>query len=114
LLLGIKRLRFGDKHEPLTAEEKETTEWRGELSDFLRELSDWDGSSEQSKADYVNQKSVLFMGLLELDLPRETRDAVLENFVAFLREPDLQRESRIEWFWHVRRLLNWSRAEGLS
>ncbi len=110
-LLGIKRLRFGDKQESLTAEEKETTEWRGGLSDFLRELSDWDGLSERSKMDYINQKSVLFMGLLELDLPRETRDAVLENFVAFLREPDLQRESRIEWFWHVRWLLNWTRSE---
>jgi hypothetical protein len=40
------------------------------------------------------------------------RDAVLENFVAFPREPDLQRESRIERFWHVRWLLNCSRSEG--
>jgi hypothetical protein len=111
-LLEIKRLRFGDKQEQLTAEEKETTEWRGELADFLRELSDWDGSSEESRTDYINQKSVLFMGLLELDLPREMRDTVLDNFVAFLREPDLQRESRIEWFWHVRWLLNWSRSDG--
>jgi hypothetical protein len=111
-LREIKRLRFGDKEEPLTAEEKETTEWRRELTDFLRELSDWDGSSERSKADYINQKSVLFIGLLDMGLPQETREAVLENFVAFLRETDLQRESRIEWFWHVRWLLNWSRSEG--
>lgn len=111
LLLGIKRLRFGDKREPLTPEEKETTEWRRGLAEYLAALSDWEGSSEQTASDYINQKSVLFGGLLSLDLSPEAREKVLADYLAFLREPGLARDSRVEWYWHVRRLADWARAQ---
>jgi ribosomal 50S subunit-associated protein YjgA (DUF615 family) len=40
------------------------------------------------------------------------REKVLADYVAFLREPDLRRGSRIEWFQHVKRLNDWARSQG--
>lgn len=111
LLLDFKRLRFGGGEEELAEEEKAKTEWRRELTEYLGRLSDWEGSSEGTRQDYINQKSVLFDGLLDLELSPELRESVLADYVAFLREPDLRRESRIEWFQHVRRLADWANSQ---
>ena len=111
LLMDIKHLRFGGREEELKSEERETTEWRRELTDYLAALSDWNGSSEPASQDYINEKSVLFNGLLELATAPEVREKVLADYVAFLREPDLRRESRIEWFHHVKRLNEWARSQ---
>lgn len=111
-LIDIKRLRFGGGQEALKPEERESTEWRRELTEYLTALSDWEGSSEPTSQDYVNEKSVLFGSLLELSTAQEVREKVLADYVAFLREPDLRRESRIEWFQHVKHLDEWARSEG--
>jgi len=108
LLLGVKSLRFGGGQEPLKPEQRESTEWRRELTEYLAALSDWNGSSEPTSQDYINEKSVLFHALLELATAAEVRGKVLADCVAFLREPDLRRESRIEWFRHVKRLDEWA------
>lgn len=110
-LLDFKHLRFGGGERQLTAEETANTEWRRELADYLAALSDWEGSSEPASQDYINEKSVLFSGLLELSTEPEAREKVLADYVAFLREPDLRRESRIEWFQHVKRLHEWARSQ---
>ena len=110
-LMDIKRLRFGGGDEALKPEERESTEWRRELAEYLAALSDWEGSSEPTSQDYINEKSVLFYGLLELATAPEMREKVLADYVAFLREPDLRRESRIEWFRHVKRLDDWARSQ---
>lgn len=111
LLMGIKQLRFNGIEER-KPEEKETTEWRRELTEYLVSLSDWDGSSEPTTQDYFNEKSVLFEGLLEIATAPETREKVLSDYVSFLREPDLRRESRIGWFQYVKRLGDWARSQG--
>lgn len=111
LLLDFKNLRFGGGQEELAADEKAKTEWRRELTEYLGALSDWEGRSEDTRQDYINQKSVLFDGLLDLELSPEMREKVLADYVAFLREPDLRRESRIEWFQHVKRLALWANSQ---
>lgn len=112
LLLDFKHLRFGGGERQLTAEETANTEWRRELADYLAALSDWEGASEPTSQDYINEKSVLFSGLLQLATEPEVREKVLADYVAFLREPDLRRESRIEWFQHVKSLHEWARSQG--
>jgi hypothetical protein len=111
LLMDFKGLRFGGGERQLTAGEMARTEWRRGLSEYLARLSDWEGHSEEMTSDYINQKSVLFDGLLDLELVPEMRERVLADYVAFLREPDLRRESRIEWFQHVKRLAVWANSQ---
>lgn len=100
-LATIKSLRFGNSTKLLTDADRESAEWRVKLNDFVNDLAAWRKEDEQSEEDYFHQKSHLYVSLLDLIPPGPTRDGVLRKYVAFLNEFDLQRGSRIEWFWQA-------------
>lgn len=106
LLLKVKQLRFGGGEKPLTIAERLEPKWELKLTEFLNALSDWDRRGEAAEADYFQQKAVLYEALLELVPSTETREQILREYVAFLGQPAMQQESRIQWFWHVARLLD--------
>jgi hypothetical protein len=101
LLTEIKKLRFGSGKEPLADAEKRTGKWLAELDDFLKDLANWSKEDEKSEEDYFHQKCHLYSTLVELTPESSTRDEVVSSYVAFLNEFDLQRGSRIEWFWQA-------------
>jgi hypothetical protein len=109
LLIKIKALRFGHDQksggQPLTPEERGTVEWREQAAQFLNALAAWESGHEKSEADFFHQKAVLFSGLIELIPPGDLRDRVLHSFLDFLRQNRMQRESRVEWFFHARQLM---------
>jgi hypothetical protein len=126
LLRGLRELRFGPMEKQLAAQaekktvpalteaEKDSLEWKQRLTEFLRELRDWKVSHEASEADYFHQKCVTFGALIELAPAGPTRENLLLEYMAFLRENHFQRESLIEWFFHVReffRRLSYSKGE---
>lgn len=104
LLRDIKKLRFGDKTERLSAEERTTFGWSAQLADFLKELESWKPDADDA-GDFFHQKSVLYEGLIELTLAGPERSRIIDSFVKFMGQNYFQRESRIEWFWHVNHLL---------
>ncbi len=107
-LSKIKRLRFGppESKTPLSIMERvETADWRAEVDDFLKGLAAWHKEDEKSEEDYFHQKCSLYVSLLGLIPPGQSRDYALRSYVTFLDEFDLQRGSRIEWFWHASPLL---------
>jgi hypothetical protein len=109
LLRKIKELRFGAGQEGLSEAERRTSQWEAKLAEFRNELADWDERAEATTEDYFHQKCVLYWGLLELVPPGATQDQVLADYVAFLHQPALQQDSPLEWFMHVRDLLDLSR-----
>jgi len=109
LLLKAKELRFGTGEKPLTMAERLEPKWELKLTEFLNLLSDWDRRGESAETDYFHQKAVLYEVLLELVPSAQTRERILREYVAFLGQPAMQQESRIQWFWHVTPLLGGTR-----
>jgi hypothetical protein len=109
LLRKIKELRFGTGQEALGEAERKTPQWEARLLEFRNELADWDERAEATEEDYFHQKCVLYWGLLELVPPGAAQDQVLADYVAFLHRPTLQQDSPLEWFMHVKDLLDLSR-----
>ncbi len=126
LLKGLKELRFGPWEKQLAAQaekksvpalteaERDSLEWKQRLNEFLREWRDWKASDEASQADYFHQKCVVFGGLIELAPSGLTRDQLLLEYMAFLRQNHFQQGSLIEWYFHARdlfRLLSSNQGE---
>jgi hypothetical protein len=105
LLTKIKELRFGSANTPLTAAERDALDWRAKLDDFMKDLADWRKEDEKTEEDYFHQKCVLLRGLIEMIPQKTTREEVIRSLMEFLNSYDLQRASRIEWFWQARFLL---------
>lgn len=105
LLMRVKELRFGSANTQLTSTDKETLDWQAKLDDFMKDLADWKKEDEKTEEDYFHQKCTLYRSLIETIPQKPTRDEVIRNFMEFLNGCDLQRGSRIEWFWQARFLL---------
>jgi hypothetical protein len=106
LFRTAQELRFGMADEPQTEEERNDPKRVDKLTAWLNAMSDWRGDGEASEADYFNEKCVLYQLLLEVWPARgPAADALLREYVAFLRQPARQQENRAEWLLHVRRLV---------
>jgi len=91
--------------EPLSFEDRQSSEWQYQLSDFLREMAGWKPEHEASKADYFHQKCRLFNELLELSPNSDMRLRIIDEYMAFLEQNRFECESFIEWYQHVSDLL---------
>jgi hypothetical protein len=109
LLTDVKRLRFGEGEEPLTAAAKSTSDWSAQLTDFLTELEAWSPDGETA-ADYFVQKSILYEGLIDVIPNGPDRSKAIDSFVGFLEQNAVQTTSPIEWFLPVNQLLSGARA----
>jgi hypothetical protein len=110
LFRTAQELRFGLADEP-EPDEGRVDPKRGEkLLAWLNAMADWRASGETSEADYFEQKCVLYQLLLEAG-PNEgpAGATLLAEYVAFLRQPARQQESRAGWLLHVQRLLGSTR-----
>jgi len=91
--------------EPLSFEDRQSSEWQYELSDFLREMAEWKPEHEATRADYFHQKCRLFNELLELSPNSEMRLRMIDEYMAFLEQNRFECESFIDWYQHVSDLL---------
>jgi hypothetical protein len=89
---------------------RETTEWKNDAEQLLGSVEQWTGRSERLERDYLAQKSVLFLGLLDLVPPSTLRTRTIDAFVDYLRDADRDRELESLWFAFVNRLLELSRG----
>lgn len=111
---SAKRLKFRVGGNEFSEEEKQKPEWQAELDKYLLDLGMWDEQEEDTKEDFVNKKSVMFLNLLNGIVPKGSgRDAVFKDYILFLSRNELRGESRLQWFWLVRDLIRIvERAEG--
>ncbi len=98
-------LRFGTQNLP-------RAEWLQHLTDFLKELADWNAGDEKSEADFYHQRATIYEMLVEITPPGPERNRVLLSYVSFIAGSNLQREHPAEWFYYASALL--SRAKTTS
>jgi hypothetical protein len=98
LLADGLKLRSAPEGRMSTEAERSTPEWQQQFTVYLSELADWTSGQEQSDADYYHQKCLVFEALLELIPAGPQRDKVVLDFVNFIGNSNLQRQSPVEWF----------------
>src|SRR5262249_51378858 len=100
----------GTAREPLPLKVRETTEWKNDAEQVLVAVDFWTGRSEPSERDALAEKSMLYLGLLDLVPPCPLRTRTIQSFVDYLRHADRNAEDRSLWFAFVNRLIELSRG----
>jgi hypothetical protein len=100
----------GTGKEPVPLRVRQTPEWRNDAEQVLVEVEQWTGRSERSERDALAQKSMLYLGLLELVPPSALRVQTIRSLVEYLRHTDRNVDDRSLWFAFVNRLLELSRG----
>jgi hypothetical protein len=98
LLADGLTLRWAPDSRMFSEADRSAPEWQQQFTDYLSELADWTSGQEQSDADYYHQKCLVFEALLELVPAGPQQDKVLLDFVTFIGNSNLQRQSPVEWF----------------
>lgn len=101
----LRKLSHGADGHDLSQAEKSSPEWSGQLSDFLAELNAWDGKGEPEAAVF-HEKCYLFELLIDLIPQSPQRARALQRFIEYMEQNRFQQTSRLEWFWHAKRLLD--------
>lgn len=105
---GVK-LRFKDRGTVYSDAERDTPEWRQQLTDYMKELGDWKPSDEEDEAIYYHQKAIIYDMLVELTPRGPERDKAIAAFVEFVANSNLQRERPAEWFFQAQSLVTRAR-----
>jgi hypothetical protein len=105
LLEGAQKLRFTPDGKLIADSARASQEWQDKLADYLNQVADWTSSQEKSEADYYHEKCVVYQALVELMPPSSQRDKILEAYLEFVSNSNLQRESPLDWFMHAQWML---------
>ncbi len=119
LMAEYKQLRFGSPEEQ-SADQRPTArdsmapylgraqrtreEWLDKANDFLEKLDEWDTSSEPGTAAF-HEKCLMYRALLEIVPKGSLRHEVFTEYLEFLRDSPVERDSPPEWAYHLRSLL---------
>jgi hypothetical protein len=80
------------------------SDWDQHLSVFLSALKSWNSTEEPSERAFFHQRSVLYRGILSLQLTSEEERKVLRDSLAAL-EDERFRDLGVEWFLYAKELL---------
>jgi len=98
LLQAGKKLRFDRNNMPLSEADRSTPEWQQQVADYLNQIAGWTADQESSEADYYHEKCIVLTALIELVPPGPLTDKLLADYVDFIGNSDLYRQSPAEWF----------------
>ena len=87
----------------LTPEQKATSEWGGQLRQYLAALTDWRGDDDP--VEYFQFKSRFYSELFNLAPNGPERDLLLSTLLTWLQQNGYQRDHRAEWFYPVNALI---------
>jgi hypothetical protein len=105
LQAGIK-LRFQPNMQQLSDADRATPEWQQQLADDLNLIADWTPDQEDSGAVYYHERCLVYTSLLDLVPPGPQGDKILADYVDFIGNSSLYRQSPAEWFVEPRTLLD--------
>jgi hypothetical protein len=127
LLKDLKHLRFGtpeqqeanNKKGPmpdgraqfLTVEQRSTLSWQIEAREYLNEVESWNKDHDETEENYFHEVCFIYVPLLELVPQGELWDNVLESYIRFLKQSEVEKESAPEWYFEFRWLLELEDAE---
>ncbi len=90
----------------LTDADRTTPAWQQQVADYLNEMSLWSADQENSEADYYHEKCTVLTALIELVPPGSLTDKLLADYVDFVGNSNMYRQSPAEWFSEPRSLLD--------
>lgn len=105
LLREIRKLKFGDGDNLLRASAKTTSEWTTHEADFLSQLEAWGPDSEPSPAEFFDEKSILYMALIDALPAGSERADVSLRYLNFLAQSSGEAIDPAEWFYPAHLLL---------
>ena len=106
LATDYRGLIFDAAGTPLTADQKDSTEWRTRLQDFLNEMANWKpASGQKEEMDQFRDKCALFGSLLGVIPPGPERERVLLAWLDYLDGNQIEQADRIGWFLPVNALI---------
>ena len=100
----------GRDRMPVRLAVRVTPEWRDQAERLLTGIEQWSGLREPAPRDYLYQKSVLLIGLIDLMPASPVRARALRALVEFLRHEDSDRNLRSLWFAMLNRLIEMARG----
>jgi hypothetical protein len=105
LLESGRKLRYSGG-AALSDADRSTPEWQQQFADYLNQIAGWSADQEHSEADYYHEKCIVLTALIELAPPGPLTDKLLADYVDFVGNSNLYRQSPAEWFSEPRALLD--------
>jgi len=105
LAVEYRGLIFDTSGTPLTAAQKESTEWRNRLQQFLNSIANWKDGSSDNDAGQFRDKCALFSSLLGVIPPGADRERVLLSWFNYLQGNRVEQTDRVGWFLPVNTLI---------
>lgn len=105
LLEPGRKLRFDKNNTPLSEADRSTPEWQQQAAEYLSQLADWAPDQESSEANYYHEKCTVMLALIELVPPGPESDKVMADYISFISNSNLYRESPAEWYLEPHSLL---------
>ncbi|MGH9612836.1 MAG: hypothetical protein ACRD4P_07150, partial [Bryobacteraceae bacterium] len=97
ILAAAKALRFGSGGLRSGAE-RQSPEWLQQLTDFRSQLGDWRRDDSESEAIFYHEKSLGYEVLVELTVPGDERYKILNEYISFAEDFNLQQYKPVEWY----------------
>jgi hypothetical protein len=104
---NLRRIKFGDSDSASFVSAVPAAlafRWRARESDLMSELLSWSGSDE-AQTDVFHEKSILYLGLVDIAPSADEKIKLIGAFVKFLDQHSYEQTSPMEWLWYVQRLL---------
>jgi hypothetical protein len=98
LLEPGKKLRYDKNNIPLSEADRSTPEWQQQVYDYLSQINDWTPDQEGTETDYFHEKCTVLTALIELVPPGPTNDRIVADYVDFISNSNIYRESPAEWY----------------
>jgi hypothetical protein len=120
LMADYKRLRFGSKEQEeanrgkrrpdgmaplLTEDQRQTPEWQAAAQQFLTSLEEWKQDNDEPAESYFHEVCFMYKGLLDIVPAGSLRDGVLDSYIGFLKNSEVEHGSPPEWYLQVSRLI---------
>jgi hypothetical protein len=105
LAVEYRGLIFDATGTPFPAAQKDTTEWRNRLQQFLNSIANWKEGSTENDAGQFRDKGALFSSLLGVIPPGSDRERVLLSWLDYLQGNRVEQTDRIGWFLPVNTLI---------
>jgi hypothetical protein len=105
LAVEYRSLIFDASGTPLTAAQKDTSDWRNRLQQFLNSIANWKDGSTESDPGQFRDKCALFSSLLGVIPPGPDRERVLLSWLDYLQGNRMEQTYRIGWFLPVNTLI---------
>lgn len=103
LAAQFARLVVGPNGYGLTPEQKATSEWGGELRQYLAALADW--TADDDAIEYFQAKSRFYGDLFNLAPAGPERDLLLATLLSWLQGNAYRYDHSVEWFYPVNTLI---------